>query len=95
MSDFTVSAASFTQSYRGFPVEQGNDVFQAVVRAEETSELSAGAKAVSVSEAGDALFISAAAAHMYAAQSEGEKHIHRRPPVDKYRGMYSSSAKVM
>jgi hypothetical protein len=93
VSDFSISTANFTGAYRGFPVEQGNDLFQAGVKAVEMGDLSSGTKAAAVSEAGDALFISSAAARMYAKQAEDEKQIHRRQSVGNDRTLYSSSAK--
>jgi hypothetical protein len=93
MSGISITTANFTSAYRGFPVEQGNDLFQANIEAEETSDLSSSTKAVAVSEAGDEVFISSAAARMYASQSKAGKQIHRRQPVDKFRRMYSSTAK--
>ncbi len=94
MSDLTVNVGSFTQAYREFAVEQGNSTFEAGVRAAETSDLASETKAVAVSEAGDALYITAAAAKMYAEQAQDKKQVRRRPSVGGYRDVYSSSVKI-
>jgi len=93
MPDITYNVASFTQAYRSYAVEQGNDIHASDVRTNQIKSDLENIAAVARANGSDVLFISPEAARMYAEQLRQQKTVQARPRVENRRNVARATAR--
>ena len=82
-ADFGFSTASYTQAYRAFPVEQGNDTNQAQIQTTERALQTEGVSAQAQAEVMDVVTISPAAAQLLAEQTLLRRRVRAKAETGK------------